>query len=137
MLEQHKLWEKFRNDFFAAASKEDQIPPRDHLIRKLFQVFEEHLDDADFDIEKLGSEINMSRAQVFRKINAITGNTPKELLRNFRLQKAARLFSSGHDQITQVMLQVGFNNSSYFTKCFRELYGITPSEYIKNKTKKS
>jgi signal transduction histidine kinase/ligand-binding sensor domain-containing protein/DNA-binding response OmpR family regulator len=135
--QRQKLWEKFRKDFFASASKEDQIPPRDQLIRKLFQVFEEHLDDADFDIEKLGSEINMSRAQVFRKINAITGNTPKELLRNFRLQKATRLFSSGHDQITQVMLQVGFNNSSYFTKCFRELYGTTPSEFIKNKTKKS
>jgi signal transduction histidine kinase/DNA-binding response OmpR family regulator/ligand-binding sensor domain-containing protein len=137
ILQRQKLREKFRNDFFAAASKEDQIAPRDQLIRKLFQVFEEHLDDADFDIEKLGSEINMSRAQVFRKINAVTGNTPKELLRNFRLQKAARLFSSGHDQITQVMLQVGFNNSSYFTKCFRELYGTTPSEYIKNSTKKS
>ena len=119
-------------EFFSLTPQSDNKPYDDNLMQKLISIFELHIDDPDFDIEQLGQEISMSRTQLFRKINALTGSSPKELLRNMRLRSAARLFGEGHHQITQVMHQVGFNNSSYFTKCFRELYGTTPTEYIKN-----
>ncbi len=81
-------------------------------------------------MEELANKLSMSRSQVYRKVTAITDYTPNELIRNMRLKKAASLFRSGHNHVAQVMHQVGFNNQSYFGKCFNELYGVTPSEYI-------
>jgi len=75
----------------------------------------------------------MSRWQVYRKVTALTDYSPNELIRNIRLRKAAGLFRKGHTHVAQVMHKVGFNNQSYFGKCFTELYGVTPSEYIKRK----
>ena len=73
----------------------------------------------------------MSRTQVFRKVNALTGYAPKELIRNMRLKKAAGYFQMGHKHVARVMHEVGFNNQSHFSKSFKDFYGINPSEYIK------
>ena len=61
---------------------------------------------------------------------ALTGYSPTELFRNHRLKKAATLFRDGHTHVAQVMHLVGFNNQSYFGKCFGELFQMTPSQYI-------
>jgi AraC-like DNA-binding protein len=80
----------------------------------------------------MSEELHMSRRQIFRKVTAVTGFSPIDLLRNIRLMKAASLFDNGHDNVSQVMHQVGFNNHSYFAKCFRERHSVNPSEYIKS-----
>ncbi|MEN8228157.1 MAG: helix-turn-helix transcriptional regulator [Bacteroidota bacterium] len=81
-------------------------------------------------MNQLSGELNLSLSQVQRKVMAITGYTPNELFRNHRLTKAATFFRNGHDQVAQVMHRVGFNNQSYFTKCFNELFAMTPSQFI-------
>jgi AraC-like DNA-binding protein len=74
-------------------------------------------------------QLAMSKTQLHLKIKALTGETPGELLRNFRLKRAAQLLSQKADTVTQIAYQVGFNNLSYFAKCFKALYGVSPSSY--------
>ena len=100
------------------------------------ELLNRHAPEPEFSIDKMAGELNMSSRQLFRKVSAVTGYTPNDLLRNIRLKKAASLFESGEDNVTQVMYKVGFNNHSYFAKCFRELYQVNPSAYIKGKAKK-
>jgi YesN/AraC family two-component response regulator len=132
MIDQRKkLIEKFRKKF-ESDSTEAGAPPGDQFLERLMTILSQHLTDPEFNLAQLPDELHMSRAQMFRKVSAITGYTPKELIRNVRIKKAASLFRSGHHHVAQVMHQVGFNNQSYFGVCFRKLYGLTPTEYIRS-----
>ena len=71
----------------------------------------------------------MSRPQLFRKIKALTDQNLSEFIRTVRLREAGRLFGENFGNVTEVLYAVGFNNSSYFSKCFREMYGMAPSDY--------
>jgi AraC-like DNA-binding protein len=71
----------------------------------------------------------MSKTQLHRKMKAITNEAPGEFIRNYRLKRAAQILDQKGENITQVAFSVGFNNLSYFAKCFRELYGVSPSDY--------
>ncbi|HBK89430.1 MAG TPA: hypothetical protein DDZ56_12305 [Cytophagales bacterium] len=82
-------------------------------------------------VEFLAREVGLSRVQLYRKINALTGITVNELIRNFRLQRAAQLLEQRWGPVSQVAYEVGILNLSYFSKCFREQYGVSPSEYPK------
>ena len=130
LLEQRrKLRKKFRLDFLSSAT-DLGLPPRDHFIERLLDIFDQHISDSDFKMSQLSGELNLSQSQVERKVMAIAGYTPNELFRNHRLKRAAALFRSGQIHVAQVMHRVGFNNQSYFTKCFRELFHMTPSKFI-------
>ncbi|MEN8230982.1 MAG: helix-turn-helix transcriptional regulator, partial [Bacteroidota bacterium] len=78
---------------------------------------------------EMGKEMLMSRAQFYRKVNALTGTTPNELLRLFRIKKAASLIEAGDLNITAIMYEVGFRSTSHFAESFRKYYGKNPSEY--------
>jgi AraC-like DNA-binding protein len=71
----------------------------------------------------------MSRAQFFRKVNALTGVSPNELLKSYRIKKAAALIRSGNYNITRIMYEVGFLSSSHFASSFKKAFGMNPSEY--------
>jgi transcriptional regulator GlxA family with amidase domain len=73
----------------------------------------------------------MSRMQLFRKLKALVNQTPSELIRNLRLQRAVQLMRQNFGNVAEITFEVGFNNLSYFSKCFREKYGFLPSEYQK------
>jgi transcriptional regulator GlxA family with amidase domain len=76
-------------------------------------------------------EIGMSRMQLFRKLKALTNQTPSEFIRTIRLKRAAQLLQQKFGNVAEITYEVGFNNLSYFAKCFRELYGVSPSEYAR------
>jgi AraC-like DNA-binding protein len=99
------------------------------MIKKIFITIDQHYSDYDFSVDEMGRELHMSRTQFFRKVHALTGTTPNELLRLYRIKKAASLIESGHDNITAVMFEVGFQSTSHFAKSFRKYYGKNPSEY--------
>ena len=124
------LREKFRKDF-AGAQTDLEAPYDDLLMQKLMDIISKQLENPEFNIDHLVNELSMSRTQVFRKVNALTGYAPKELIRNMRLKKAAGYFQMGHKHVARVMHEVGFNNQSHFSKSFKDFYGINPSEYIK------
>ena len=89
--------------------------------------------NSDFGVEDIGAEIGLSRVQLYRKVKALTGMTPVEYIRDLRMQKAAKLLSAGKFSVSEVMYTVGFSNSSYFSKCFSKVFGMTPTEYMKQK----
>lgn len=128
------LREKFRRDFISDQT-DIKAPYDDLLMQKLMDMINKQLDNPEFNVEQMSEELNMSRTQLYRKVNAITGHAPKDLLRTIRLKKAVALFDRGERNISQVMYRVGFNNHSYFAKCFREQYQVNPSEYVKKKTR--
>jgi AraC-like DNA-binding protein len=77
----------------------------------------------------LAEEIGLSRSQLLRKVTALTGSSVNELIRTFRLQKAAQLLARKWVPVTQVAYEVGYSNLSYFSKVFKEEFGVLPSEY--------
>ena len=94
-------------------------------------IIEEKMGDSDFNVENLGDEIGMSRAQLYRKTKALTNYSPVELIRNTRLKKARQLLAQGEMNISQVAYEVGFTAPSYFTKCYKEFFGEMPNEMLK------
>jgi signal transduction histidine kinase/ligand-binding sensor domain-containing protein/AraC-like DNA-binding protein len=101
----------------------------DPFLTRLYGLFEANLSDANFGLDQLLSELSMSRATLFRKVKALTGLTAHELLRNYRLKRAAQLLRSGVS-VGETAYQVGFESPSYFSKCFRELYQVSPSDFM-------
>jgi signal transduction histidine kinase/ligand-binding sensor domain-containing protein/DNA-binding response OmpR family regulator len=99
------------------------------FLQKVLAVVEQHLADPDFDVEVFSRETGLSRVQLHRKLKALTDQSPGELIRTFRLRRAACLLARQHGNVSEVAFAVGFNSQAYFARCFREHYGQTPSEY--------
>jgi signal transduction histidine kinase/ligand-binding sensor domain-containing protein/DNA-binding response OmpR family regulator len=102
------------------------------FVQKLFEFIDINLDNDDLDILEVAREMNMSRAQLFRKIKALTNQTVSEFIFCYRLQKAANLLTEGEKSISEVCFAVGFKNPSHFSTRFKKHFGLTPSEYINN-----
>ncbi len=103
------------------------------FLEELLLLLEEKYADSAFGVPEMQNALAMSKTQLHRKLKALTNEAPGELLRNFRLKRAAQLLSQKADSVTQIAYSVGFNNLSYFAKCFRELYGTSPSSYQSKK----
>lgn len=100
------------------------------FIEKALQIIEQNIGNSEFDAMKFATEIGMSRAQLYRKIKAVTGFSVNELIRNVRLKKAPDLLLSSEYNVTDTAYALGFNQKTYFTKCFTDYYGMSPSKYI-------
>ena len=107
------------------------------FLQKAIKIIEENMDDSDLDIEKFVSQIGVSRMQLYRKIAALTNMTVKEFVNDIRLKRAAQIFSEQIINISEVAYSVGFNDLSYFGKCFKRKYGMSASEYYQKAHKKS
>ena len=101
----------------------------DRFLHKALEVIEKNMNDSQFDVNRFYPEMSMSRMQLFRKLKALINQTPSEFIRNMRLQRAAQLIKQNFGNVAEVTFEVGFNNLSYFSKCFKDKYGILPSEY--------
>jgi len=97
------------------------------FLEQVLALLEKHHTDANYGVPQMQQDLAMSKTQLHRKLKALTNESPGELLRNFRLKRAAQLLSQKTDTVTQIAYQVGFNNLSYFAKCFKEQYGVAPS----------
>lgn len=98
------------------------------FIKQLRKVIKSHIPDADYSVEDLGDEMGLSRVQMYRKVKALTGYSVVDLLRKARLAKAKHLLETTDMNISEVAYEVGFTTPSYFTKRFKEEYGIKPGE---------
>lgn len=99
------------------------------FLDDLQSVLEKNLSDPDFNVEELSRRLYMSRTTVYRKIQALSGESPTDFIRYYRLKRAAQLLKSNFGSITEVAFEVGFNSRAYFTKCFKEKFHQLPSEY--------
>lgn len=102
------------------------------MFQKIVSGIERNLSDPDLSIEKLAKETGFSQSIIYRKIKNMTGLTTNELIRKVRLQHAEQLLKTKKFSVSEVMDQVGFSNHSYFSKCFRKLYQMSPKEYMDN-----
>ncbi|WP_294617795.1 hybrid sensor histidine kinase/response regulator transcription factor [uncultured Bacteroides sp.] len=103
------------------------------FIERAVQITETNLDNPDFSVEMFAREMGCGRTVLFQKIKGITGNTPNNFIMNQRLKKAARLLLDAPEMnITDIAYNLNFGNPQYFNKCFKELFGTSPSQYRKN-----
>ena len=102
-----------------------------HFITRFKEVIESRLCDSDVSVEDLAADMSLSRVQLYRKVKAITGSSPVELLRSARLNRAYQLLLTTDKSVSEVAYAVGFTAPSYFTKCFKEEYGLVPGDIRK------
>ncbi len=129
--QREKLRERYRKEFLLEPSAVSVESADEKFLKKTREIIEKQLSDPDFSVEELGREIALSRMQLFRKIKSLTDQSPSEYIRNLRLKRAAQLIKSDYGNLAEITYEVGFNHPSYFAKCFRELYGVAPSEYAR------
>ncbi len=101
------------------------------LIKKALELIESNLSNSEYSIEDLSSDMCMSRSNLYRKINSITGQPPTDFVKNIRLKKAAELLKNGDLTVVEVAYTVGFNTPGYFTKSFKKMFGVLPTQYNK------
>lgn len=107
----------------------NQLEDRDkQFLNQLHAIIQKNLSDSEFGVEDIGKGIGLSRVQLYRKVKAMTGSSVVDLLRKARLAKAKRLLESRSMSVSEVAYDVGFSAPSYFTKCFKEEYGMLPGE---------
>lgn len=97
-----------------------------NFVARLREIIKNNLANSDFSIERLGEEIGLSRVQLYRKVKALTGQTPVELLRKARLVKARRMVELTDKAVSEIAYEVGFTSPSYFNKCFKDEFGVSP-----------
>ena len=102
-----------------------------HFITRFKEVIESRLEDSNVSVEDLAADMNLSRVQLYRKVKAVSGASPVELLRTSRLNRAYQLLLTSDKSVSEVAYAVGFTAPSYFTKCFKEEYGMVPGDVRK------
>ena len=95
---------------------------------RFLKIFQEDMGNPETTVDSLASKMGLERTQFYRKIKAITNYSPAELIRNLRLKKARALVTGSEKSISEIGYEVGFSTPAYFTKCYREAYGETPTE---------
>ena len=108
-----------------ATNKSDEI-----FLKKLNEEIEKHMADENFSVESLADIFSLSRSSLQRKVKIISGTTPGEYLRNYRLKRACHLLLESNMRINEVAFEVGFNSASYFTKAFFKAYNMTPTDFL-------
>lgn len=98
------------------------------FMKQLHAIIQKNLSDSEFGVEDIGKQIGLSRVQLYRKVKAMTGSSVVDLLRKARLAKAKRLLESRSMSVSEVAYDVGFSAPSYFTKCFKDEYGMLPGD---------
>ena len=107
--------------------KEEMLGAQDQtFVTRLREVIRDNMGDSDFSVERIGEEIGLSRVQLYRKVKALTGQTPVELLRKARLERSRRLIEKTEKSVSEIAYEVGFTSPSYFNKCFKDEFGISP-----------
>lgn len=119
---------KFRIEQISEPKKVETQSPDEKFMLKAMQVIEKNISEPDFDIEQLALETGVSRMQLYRKMNALTGMTVKEFIRNVRIKRAKQLLEQGTLTVSEIAYEVGFKDIAYFRKCFKAHFGVNPSE---------
>lgn len=116
----------------ALTSKELTISKIDEeFMNKVIDLIENNLDNANFDIDSFSKSLNLSSSQLYRKIKGIAGVSPNEFIRTYRLREAAKMINETTLTMSEIAYKVGFNDSLYFSKCFKKQFGIAPSKFGK------
>ncbi len=103
------------------------------FLKKVMTIVETNIQNPSFSVEILSEEIGISSTHLYRKLKALTGHSTQEIIKNYRLKKAAQMLENNEGNISEIMYKVGFSNLSTFSKRFKAEFGVAPSDYAKNK----
>ena len=123
-----KLREKFGQGYIPKTEEKKLTNLEERFMGKVVEVIENHISEEEFDIEQFAEEVYMSRMQLHRKLKALTGKSASLYVRSFRLLKAKRMIEEKQGNFSEIAYSVGFSSPAYFTKCFKEEFGVPPSE---------
>jgi signal transduction histidine kinase/ligand-binding sensor domain-containing protein/DNA-binding response OmpR family regulator len=136
LITQRKMLQKaFEKKISVQTSEADIVSLDDKLVQKAIKIVEDNLSDPDFSVEVLSRELGMSRTHLYKKMLSLTGKSPLEFIRKIRLQRAAQFLEKSQLTVAEVAYKVGFNNTKYFTKYFKNEFNILPSLYAERKEK--
>lgn len=125
-----QLLQKLQENRLLLAEPEKAENIDDKFLRRFLVQIEEVYADPEYNIERLSEVLGLSRGHLHRKIKELTGTTPVDFLRNYRLNKAVLLIRQNHLSISEIAYRTGFSSPAYFSKCFKAVYDQTPSEYL-------
>ena len=123
-----KIWQKLKDTDGLLVDDLQLTSLDDTFLKKVFKTIDEHLDDTTFSVELLSKYVGFSRAQLHRKLKALLNKSPNQLISEIRLNAAHKMLRNKTGNVSEVAYSVGFSNLSYFSKCFKEKFGVPPSE---------
>jgi AraC-like DNA-binding protein len=122
-------------DGLNSLSKNDSIKAlsltEEQFLDQLLDTTETIWNEEGFDVGGFGKKIGLSRSQLYRKLTSLTGYSPNDFIKEFRLNRAVKMIEKQHGNVSEIAFQSGFSNPSYFSKCFQKRFGILPSEFAK------
>jgi signal transduction histidine kinase/DNA-binding response OmpR family regulator len=133
IVRQNKMRERFNRAFFMNKEEIEVKNADRRFIQKAQEILNAEISNPNFDIDRFSQRLGISRMQLYRKLKGLANQSPSEFIRNLRLKYSIFLLDEGYENITQIALHVGFNSPSYYSMCFRKLYGISPKEYTTGK----
>jgi signal transduction histidine kinase/ligand-binding sensor domain-containing protein/DNA-binding response OmpR family regulator len=123
-LKDHFIKNGIIQEEFKQVTKYDKV-----FIQKIIKIINDHLSNSELSVEFLANEIAMSRVTLHKKLNSLIGESPSDLIKRIRLNKASKYLQNNQGNISEIAIEVGFNNPAYFAECFKKQFGISPSQY--------
>ena len=121
------------NRYVEITPKEVSVTNRDEkFLTNLIGWLEENIENSDLTIEDLAGHLGLGRTTMYNKIKSLTGKSPSELIKEYRIAKSELLLRTGQFAISEVAYKVGFSDPSYFSRCFKEQYKASPLEYMRS-----
>jgi AraC-like DNA-binding protein len=105
-------------------------PNEEKFLMQLIDFVEKIWNKSDFNVNDFSKALGYSKSQLYRKLTHLTGQSPNNFLKEYRLHKALNLLHKQQGNISEIAFETGFNSAAYFSKCFLEKYGLLPSKYI-------
>lgn len=127
-----KLKDLYSKNFSLESLGVDVTSVDEKFMQNLYATLQQNIANSELNLDAFCKELGLSKSNLYRKIKQITGYSPNEFIRNFRLETAAKMLKETDMSITEVYCAVGYNSLAYFSNCFKALYGVSPSEF-KNK----
>jgi len=124
-----KLKELYSKNFSLESLGVDVTSVDEKFMQKLYATLQQNIANSDLNLDAFCKELGLSKSNLYRKIKQITGYSPNEFIRNFRLETAAKMLKETDMSITEVYCAVGYNSLAYFSNSFKTLYGVSPSEF--------
>ncbi len=134
-LQRERLKQRFRQEVILQPEEITVTSADEEFLKRAMTIVEEHMSDSDFNVEALVKDMFISRSKLYLKLKALTGQSSSEFIRTIRLKRAIQLLEGSDYTIKEIMFMTGFNTASYFSKCFKNQFGVVPSEYLKQKKK--
>lgn len=126
------MQDQLRKEFLLQPLEPQVLSADEELLKHMQEIIEEHMADAMFNVDAMAEQLHMSTRQLQRKVKALIGETPSLLIRRSRLERAGQLLRQQAGTISEIAYRVGFNDAAYFTRCFKDRFGTSPTHFLKD-----